>query len=149
MPRPKSIVPKLTRHKARGLGVVRLNGHDHYLSHWPADSEQPPPDVIKAYDRLIAEWLACNQELVGTGHGPYLPAGATAGLTVNKVLLKFWRHAEVHYQHPRRACSLCRSCGSGYAHTLSRLHPAPRNHDSWYRGTSNMLPGGVVDHETG
>jgi hypothetical protein len=57
MPRPNSPVPKLTRHKAKARGVVRLNGKDHYLGPWPAGAKQPPPAVRAAYDRLIAEWL--------------------------------------------------------------------------------------------
>ena len=50
---PKSLrIPKLTRHKASGQGVVRLNGKDHYLGRFGDRETQ------KAYDRLIGEWLA-------------------------------------------------------------------------------------------
>ena len=40
MPRPKSILPKLTRHKAKARGVIRLNGKDHYLG--PCSPFAPP-----------------------------------------------------------------------------------------------------------
>ena len=50
MPRPISI-PKLTRHKASGKAVVRLNGRDHYVGIFgTAEAET-------AYNRLIGEWL--------------------------------------------------------------------------------------------
>jgi hypothetical protein len=51
-------VPSLTRHKASGQGVVRLDGRDHYLGSWPPHRKKPPADVQANYDTLIAEWLA-------------------------------------------------------------------------------------------
>jgi integrase len=95
MPRPKTIIPKLTRHKAKARGVVRLNGKDHYLGPWPAGAKLPPPDVRAAYDRLIAEWLAAQRGAVEPG-----AVGPALGPTVAEVLLAFWRYAERHYRHP-------------------------------------------------
>lgn len=42
--------PSLRRHKTSSLGVVTLDGHDHYLGNWPVDRKQPPADVQSAYD---------------------------------------------------------------------------------------------------
>jgi hypothetical protein len=55
--------PSLRRHKPSSLGVVTLNGKDHYLGHWPEGSKNPPEAVRLAYDQLIAEWLAAGRRL--------------------------------------------------------------------------------------
>ncbi len=84
--------PSLRRHKPSGLAVVTLNGKDHYLGPWPADQRKAPPDTRDAYDRLIAEWLANGRRLPGAVEdGPRL--------TVNELILAFWRYAEKHYRH--------------------------------------------------
>ena len=45
-------IPSCRHHKARGLAVVTLDGHDVYLgAYGSAESKE-------AYDRTIAEWLA-------------------------------------------------------------------------------------------
>ena len=93
MPRPISI-PKLTLHKASGKAVVRLSGVDVYCGVFGT------PEAKEKYDREIAEWLArgrspdparkpCN------GQGEPQP-----GVSVNEILLAFWRHAERHYRRP-------------------------------------------------
>jgi integrase len=72
MPRKKSTQPKLRRRKSRNLGVVTLDGHDYYLGHWPAEMENPPPEVDAAYHRKIAEWKEAAV--------PANPAAQTAAL---------------------------------------------------------------------
>lgn len=88
----KPSVPKLCQHKASGKAVVRLNGRDHYLGVFGS------PEAKAAYDRLIAEWLAAGrrnpEEIAKTETGKSTP------ISVNEVLLAFWRHAERHYRHP-------------------------------------------------
>ena len=49
-------VPKMTRHRASGQAVVRLNYRDHYLGPWGSRAARV------AYDRLIAEWLAAGRQ---------------------------------------------------------------------------------------
>lgn len=92
MPRKPSI-PKLCQHKASGKAVVRLSGRDHYLGAFGM------PEAKAAYDRLIAEWLAAGrrspQELAQAEI-----AKPVATISINEVLLAFWRHAERHYRHP-------------------------------------------------
>ena len=66
--RPNS-VPKLTHHKARGRGVVRLSGKDHYAcrsGEGPASQREPPAAAKAEYNRLIAEWLANGRRPLGT-----------------------------------------------------------------------------------
>jgi integrase len=85
--------PFLRRHKPSSLGVVTLNGKDHYLGHWPADQKNPPEAVRVAYDRLIAEWLAGGRRLQPVA------VQQPEGISVNELLLAFWGHAEQHYRH--------------------------------------------------
>lgn len=91
MPRIVS-VPKLCHHKASGKAVVRLSGRDHYLGVFGS------AEAKAAYDRLVAEWLANGrhvaQEVAGSTDG------TLHGISVNEVLVAFWRHAECHYRHP-------------------------------------------------
>ncbi len=86
--------PSLRRHKPSGLGVVTLNGKDHYLGHWPAGQKRPPEAVQTAYDHLLAEWLAGGRRLPGDN----LEQDHAGGLTVNELILAFYRHAERHYR---------------------------------------------------
>jgi integrase len=85
--------PSLRRHKPSSLGVVTLNGKDHYLGHWPATAKHPPQDVRLAYDTLIAEWLAAGRRLQP------IPAEQPQGISINELLLAFWQHAQQHYRH--------------------------------------------------
>jgi integrase len=82
MPRTAPRIPSYRLHKPTGQGVVTLNGKDHYLG------KHGTPQSRAEYDRLIAEWLAHGRAVA--------PAGA-GGLTVNELILAYWRFAEGHY----------------------------------------------------
>jgi integrase len=84
--------PSLRRHRTWNLGVVTLNGKYHYLGHWPANRKNPPEPVRQAYDKLIAEWLAAGRRLQP------VPSKQPEGVSINELLLAFWRHAEQHYR---------------------------------------------------
>lgn len=80
-------VPSYRRYKPRNLGLVVLDGHYDYLGRYGT------PESVAEYHRLVQEWL--------TSH-PNVPT-TTAGkpdLTVDDVLVEFWRHAEGHYRAP-------------------------------------------------
>jgi hypothetical protein len=81
--------PSLRRHKPSEQGVVTLSGKDHYLGRWPAEARRPPEAVRLEYDRLIAEWLA---------NGRRRPAPDAPTVSINELILAFWRHAEQHYR---------------------------------------------------
>jgi integrase len=111
MPR-KPRTPSLRRHSAKSRAVVTLNGTDHYLGPWPASQTVPSPAVTAAYHRLIAEWEARGRRPAGEnkaspGGGPAaspdasgdVPA-APGDLTINELILAFWKHAEVYYRRP-------------------------------------------------
>jgi integrase len=109
MPR-RTRTPSYRLHRPTGLAVVTLNGRDHYLGrHGTRESKAE-------YDRLIAEWLLRGRRLppppkqgpttapqVDPGPGqpssPTSPApGAPDELTVNEMLLAYWRHAQTYYR---------------------------------------------------
>jgi integrase len=83
MPRVKQdYVPRCAKH-ASGQAVVRLNGQDHYLGRYGTKAAE------EAYNRLISEWLA---------GGRLLPK--SDGLTINELILAYWRHVIQHYRDP-------------------------------------------------
>ncbi len=79
--------PKYRHYKPKDLGVVRLDGRDHYLGKFDS------PESWEKYHRLVAEWHAAQ--------GRPLPARdseATASVpSVNQVLLAYWKFAEGYY----------------------------------------------------
>src|SRR5438552_3618923 len=52
-----SPVPKMTKHKASGRAVVRLNGRDCYLGEWGSKAAKAE------YDQLIGSWLANGRRI--------------------------------------------------------------------------------------
>lgn len=84
--------PKLRRHKTHGLGIVTLNGNDHYLGKWPAEYRDPPAEVQAEYDRLIAEWLAGGRCLIKK------PSSPSEGVSINELILVYYRFAEGYYR---------------------------------------------------
>lgn len=85
---PRRRIPKYRCYKPKNLGLVVIDGTQHYLGPYGS------PESVAEYNRLVQEWLA---------RGPCLPASAgTAGESpsVNELILDFFsRHAEVHYRH--------------------------------------------------
>ena len=79
--------PSYRLHRPSGQAVVTLNGRDFYLGTYGTDASRAE------YDRLIAEWLANARVL-------RRPAGGSPDLTVNELILAYWRHAEQHYRMP-------------------------------------------------
>lgn len=76
-------VPSYRFHRQSGQAVVTLDGHDFLLGkHGSAESR-------REYNRLTAEWLANGRQLpAATLHG---------GLTVNELILQYWRYAKGYY----------------------------------------------------
>ena len=72
------------------LGVVRIRGKDHYLGKFRIGGE-----LWSRYYRLLADHL-------GAGKSPdSVPQAVPAQkpeLTVNQLILRYWRHAEVYYR---------------------------------------------------
>src|SRR5580765_8259335 len=81
-------LPTLRRHKASNQGIVTLNHHDHYLGQWPADQRKPPEHVQRAFDTVMAEWLA-------NGRRPLAPPKSK---TITELVAEFWPFVQEHYR---------------------------------------------------
>ena len=90
MPRLTRKIPAYRLHKARNLAVVTLDGRNHYLGPFGSAESR------REYDRLIAEWLSTDRQSS--------PArdGGSFGLTVDELILRYWRFAEQHYRRDGR-----------------------------------------------
>jgi integrase len=82
-------VPSYRLFKPKNLGLVVLDGHQHYLGKYGS------PESLAEYNRLIQEWLSHS---VGM---PTTPTPDSASLTIDELLVAFWDgHATRHYRHP-------------------------------------------------
>lgn len=82
MPHDPSQISSLRRHKPSQLGVVTLNGHDHYLGHW-AENQKMAPAGIR--DAIVANGLRSPRP---------------TPMSVAELILQFWeRYATVYYRH--------------------------------------------------
>ena len=76
--------PSYRLHRARNCAVVTLYGHNHYLG------EYESPESYEMYARLIAAWRA--------GLAPNGQSDQDKVLTINELILAYWRFAKAHYQ---------------------------------------------------
>lgn len=74
-------IPKLTRHKASGRAVVRLNGRDHYLGKFGT------AEAIRNYDDLIEVWLDNNRQPIEKTKAPELCS----------LIEKYWEFCQTYY----------------------------------------------------
>ena len=79
--------PKYSLHKATGQARVYIRGVDHYLG------EYGSPASRDRYDELITEWMLGNVD------------GVKHTLTVDDLLLAYWKHAETYYRKHGRPTS--------------------------------------------
>jgi integrase len=89
--RPRKI-PSYRLHKPTGQAVVRLDGRDCYLGKHGSEASQ------ESYRRLIAEWLTNGRQPLA--HSAHPVAVQETELSVNELILAYWRHAEQHYRNP-------------------------------------------------
>ena len=85
-------VPSYRLHRPSGRAVVTLDGRDHYLG------EHGSPESRRAYDRLVAEYLATRARRTSADAPP-------ADLTVNELLVRYWDFAVSFYVKDGRATS--------------------------------------------
>ena len=81
-------------HKPSGQARVIINGEHVYLGKFDS------PESREKYHRLVAEWLAS-----GNTNPSLKPAiqGTTLVVTVNELLLAFWRHVKQEVPQERQA----------------------------------------------
>ncbi|MCA9312359.1 MAG: site-specific integrase [Phycisphaerales bacterium] len=77
-------IPSYRLHRPSGQAVVTLSGRDVYLGPHGTDESHA------AYEREVAEWLA-------NGRRHSMPDDAEGGMSVNELVLAYWRHVEVYY----------------------------------------------------
>jgi integrase len=79
--------PSYRLHKARNCAVVTIDGRNHYLGPYGS------PESHEKYTRLLAEWrLNSNHLLPTTG-----PRRTASTLSVNELILAFFRHVQSYY----------------------------------------------------
>jgi integrase len=107
------VIPKLCLHKATGQAVVRLSGEDVYCGKFGT------PAAEERYDREVLEWLERGRQrrrkVVGAppppspaSPSPFDPSGPPISLTVNELLLRYWRFAEQYYTTSKKALETIR-----------------------------------------
>jgi hypothetical protein len=137
MPRLTQKLPSYRLHKPSGKAVVTINGRDHYLGDFGT------PESRAEYDRLIAEYLANRRMRSAINLAVDAGSLGSSDLTINEMLLAFWRHAERHYRTPSGAPSKGRSDkrGRGEGQTL-RINLMFIYANRPRRGILRELPGG-------
>jgi integrase len=91
--------PSYRLHKQSGQAVVTLSDgmggrRDILLGKFGTPDESP--ESWAEYYRVLAEWKTAGRR----SHSPEGKDAAEGGLSVNELILLFWRHAEQHYRHP-------------------------------------------------
>lgn len=117
--------PPLRKHKGPDgnyRGRVRFpGGHDRYCGRWPAErpEDDPPPEVLRAYRRLLAEWLA--------GGGDKAPGPRQDVLTVGELLAQFkaWADSSEGYRRQGKRTSEYYCFAQIYTPVLDLYESAP------------------------
>ncbi len=89
MPLRSKSDPKYRHYKPKNLAVVRLDGRDHYLG------RHDSPESWQAYYQLLAEWRTTG---LASRHAPAINPPSQQPLSVNELLLGYWRHAQGYYR---------------------------------------------------
>jgi len=80
--------PKYRHYKPKNLGVVRIDGKDHYLGRYDSS------ESWEKYHRLVAEWLSRGQTIAADTVTPAKPSDS---ISINEMLLAYWQFAETYY----------------------------------------------------
>ena len=90
MSKDRSRTPKYRHYRPENLAVTRIAGRDHYLGKYGT------PESYEQYDRLIAEWLvSCHQP--ATAIASATASSSSGPVTINRLILAFWKHAKQRY----------------------------------------------------
>jgi integrase len=87
---PRRRIPSYSRYKPKNLGLVVIDGKQHYLGPYGT------PESLAEYNRLVQEWL--TRGTVAARPEPLDPSPAST--LVNEVIVAFLGHAEGHYVGP-------------------------------------------------
>lgn len=121
------LVPSLGKHAATGQARVLIRGRHVYLG------RHGSPEAEEKYHRLVAELLAGSP---APGHSVPSPGSAAPpAMTVNELVLAYWRHAERYYRKNGQPTS-----------ELSVLKMPPRVLRRLYRSMDGGGATGAADH---
>jgi integrase len=81
--------PKYRHYKPKDLGVVRIDGHDHYLGKFNS------PESYEKYHRLLAQRYAQGP---GTSSPGQQSRAESDQLTIDELCLGYYRHAQKYYR---------------------------------------------------
>ena len=87
--------PSYRLHKARNTAVVTIDGKNHYLGLYGS------PESHEKYARLLAEWRLHSEHLLPTTG----PRRVAPDLSLNELILTFFRHAQSYYVKDGRPTS--------------------------------------------
>jgi integrase len=88
MPATTRHTPKYRHFKPKNLAVVRIDGHDHYLGRYDS------PESHEKYHRLLAEHAVKGGVTLNAENEPETGSDT---LSVNELILAYFRHAEGYY----------------------------------------------------
>ena len=77
--------PSYRYHKARNCAVVTIDGKNHYLGTFNSE------ESLEQYHKLIAEYFERKSR------GAPLPIAGSISLTINELILAYWKHVESYY----------------------------------------------------
>ncbi|QDT64904.1 hypothetical protein [Calycomorphotria hydatis] len=80
-------IPKYRHYKPKNLGVVRIEGNEHYLGKYDSAASW------EKYHRLIAEWISRD----GTPETNSRPTDERRQLSISQVMLKYLTFARNYY----------------------------------------------------
>lgn len=81
-------IPTYRRHRPSGQAVATFGGRDFYLGAFGSKASKAE------YRRRLAEWLAAGS--------PTYTAPEASALTVNDLILRYWRHVKAYYRPETR-----------------------------------------------
>ncbi|WP_435005650.1 hypothetical protein P12x_003466 [Tundrisphaera lichenicola] len=86
-------IPSYRLHKATGQAIVVLRGRSYYLGKFGTTQSRAEYNRVIADNRVIAEYLANG----GSAPQPKSGPAASTDLTIDELILRYWRFAEGHY----------------------------------------------------
>jgi len=89
MPLRRVRIPALVHHRPTGRARVRVGGRDIYLGRFGTS------ESVEKYRKLVADLLTSGTSLPSE---PAVAAASAQGLSVNELLLAYWRFAEGYYR---------------------------------------------------
>jgi len=111
-------IPKYRHYKPKNLGVVRIDGRDHYLGKFNS------PESYEKYHRLLAERYSHGP---GTSPASQQSRPDADNLTIDELCLGYYRHAEKYYTKGGKVTNQVRMIRLSlgvlrrlYAHTLAK-----------------------------